>query len=476
MGLALYLLGVAFHSLRPWENIPLVAWAFLFVSALSALVFFPECSRFRVGCVGLLCFMFGVWRFDLTVPSSRDGLLAWTGEVVSIDGRIVSRAHFGTGHRLTVRADRLDTEPIFGPANRLNVSFFGRTPPRIGSRIRVRCLLRPIQELFFVRDGIWVGCQGSAAVDVYAPTHSWDVRAILPEWRAKLTNRIARLFPSDEATLLSGILYGEQQLSREQRDLMRRSGLMHLVAVSGSNVTIVVAVLLPFALAFGLRRRQAFWFVTLGLIVFVGFVGFSASVSRAAVMGWLVLFARHVGRMPKTSWLLLCSAAVLVTVNPWLLGFDAGFALSFLATWGLLAWVPLVAASVPWIPERFGLREAFATTTGATIMTLPYLAWAFGRMSLAGLFTNLLALPLVPFIMLWGAMSAAWGDAPGSVLVHVPTLGFLRLLERIAHFADQVPILDIRLTKMDFLTMLLLYGVLGLIWRQWKRKKELSTD
>ncbi len=318
--------------------------------------------------------------------------------------------------------------------------------------------------------------------DVYRATHfmvkqrpSSGILADLATWHDELTARIGRALPKDEATLATGMLYGDQDLSRDQRELLRRAGLLHLVAVSGSNVTIVVTVLLGAILAFGFHRRHAFWIASFGILGFVAFVGFSASVVRAGIMGWLVLFARHVGRIPTPSRVLLVAASVMTFLTPTLLFFDRGFGLSFLATWGLLAWSPIFESAFAKLPNVLSLRSAAAMTTSATLMTAPYLAWTFGRMSFAGLLTNLLALPLVPWIMLWTAFVAALGDLPGSVLVRLPTFGLVRLLERIAHLSDALPWLDLRTPSMDFAMLFAIYLLIWKIWRSCREKNELST-
>ncbi|MEK7116190.1 MAG: ComEC/Rec2 family competence protein [Patescibacteria group bacterium] len=293
--------------------------------------------------------------------------------------------------------------------------------------------------------------------------------------RRRLTHRIEQTLPRDEATLLTGIMYGDQMLTIEQRDLMRRSGLLHLVAVSGSNVTIIVTLLLGAILSLGFHRRHAFWIVSVGIFAFIAFVGFSASVVRSGIMGWLVVLARHVGRISAPSRLLLIAASAMTFVTPTVLFFDRGFALSFLATWGLIAWSPIFERWFTILPRRLSIRESAATTCSATLLTAPYLAWAFGRMSLAGLLTNLLALPLVPWIMLCGGFVAAWGDLPGSIMVRLPTLGLLRLLERIAHIADVVPWLDLHVQKLDLASLVVIYLCVWRIWRSCREKIELST-
>ncbi|MFH1077957.1 MAG: ComEC/Rec2 family competence protein [Patescibacteria group bacterium] len=303
-----------------------------------------------------------------------------------------------------------------------------------------------------------------------------DDSSILARWRAVVTARIESAMPQAQATLISGILYGDQDLSKEQREAFVTSGLMHIVAVSGSNVTIVVQVISFCLLGIGLRRRHAFIGTSVTLILFVGFVGGAASVMRAAFMGWLLLLAREVGRIASSFRLLLVAATILLLIDPWQLFFSASFALSFLAMWGILAWPPIFEQRLTVLPERFGIRQTMAMTLGATIMTAPYLAWSFGRLTLLGLFSNVLALPLIPFAMGAGTFAAIWGPLPGSVFVSAPAVGLAQSIQAIANLASYAPWLDLRVEGMDLSTCLATYALLVYLWRQWSGKTDLSTQ
>ncbi|MCI0479261.1 ComEC/Rec2 family competence protein, partial [Candidatus Uhrbacteria bacterium] len=302
-----------------------------------------------------------------------------------------------------------------------------------------------------------------------------DETTMLARWRAFVTARIASAMPQEQATLISGILYGDQDLSKEQREAFVTSGLMHIVAVSGSNVTIVVQVLSFCLLGIGLRRRHAFIGTSVALILFVGFVGGAASVMRAAFMGWLLLVGREVGRLVSPFRLLLVAAVILLLVDPWQLLFSASFALSFLAMWGILAWPPVFERGLAFVPTWFGLRQTMAMTLGATIMTAPYLAWSFGRLTLLGLLSNLLALPLTPFAMGAGTLAAAWGPLPGAVLVSAPAAGIAQTIQSIAGLASYLPWLDLRVQGMDLSTCIATYALLVHLWRQYSDKNGLST-
>jgi competence protein ComEC len=249
--------------------------------------------------------------------------------------------------------------------------------------------------------------------------------------------------PGDEGALLAGILYGDRGLSKESADAFRHAGMTHLIAVSGSNISIVVGLFVPVFVALGYRRRSAILLSGGGIFLFTLFAGASASVVRAAIMGWIALLARFVGRKANAMHLLLLAGSIMVAFDPWALAFDAGFALSFLATWGLIAWSSDIADMLPWIPKTFGLRDIVGTTMAATLTTAPYLLWAFQSTSLAGLVTNLFAIPLVGFAMAAGAFALVFG--PWIPWFSLPALGCLKAMLIIAEFSMRFPWLQVSL-------------------------------
>ena len=362
----------------------------------------------------MLAAAFGVWRFDLTLPGTDDDVTSRVGSAVTLAGRVTDvRAYDAV---ITVKT--ADGRAAW-TRSRVSVAGRGRV---VGETVSVSCALAPDQKadarstLFEMRQGIFARCRGAARVTRVKSPSSWDVAALLFRWREIMSRRVRSVLPGDEGALLAGILYGERGLSRAANLSFRNAGMTHLIAVSGSNITLIVSFFVPLFILLGYRRKSAIILSGLGILLFVLFVGAQASVVRAALMGWLALLARVFGRKAEAMRLLAIAAAIIVIFDPWALAFDAGFALSFLATWGLIAWARPIAEHLKWIPETFGLREVVATTVAATLTTTPYMS-ALGT-TLAGLVTNLFAIPLVGFTTLLGAIAlAAFGlsvrRAPG---------------------------------------------------------------
>jgi competence protein ComEC len=249
-----------------------------------------------------------------------------------------------------------------------------------------------------------------AAAVVLALSHSSEIRA-----RAEAA--LERGMPAREAALARGFVLGEDgRIDAETRESFRRSGLSHLLAVSGQNVALLALLAMPLLAALGMPLRTRLVWV-LGLIAaYVPLAGAGPSIQRAAIMGALSVLATLSGRRASRLYALVVAAVVMLVVEPEIAA-DIGWQLSFAAVLGiLLLAAPLRTA----IARRIGadgwrrtLSEGAAMTIAATLATAPLIAFHFEEASTTTLFANLLALPAVAPAMWLGMLGAAAGQVPG---------------------------------------------------------------
>lgn len=185
------------------------------------------------------------------------------------------------------------------------------------------------------------------------------------------------------------------------------TGLTHLLAVSGTNLTLLLGFLLVVGRWLGVRGR---WTYALGLVGVVGFVLLARpepSVLRAAVMGSVALVGMGAGGTRRGARTLGLAVALLVLVDPWL-AWLPGFALSVLATAGIVflapAWRDALAG---WLPRW--LAEALAVPAAAQLACTPVVAGLSGQVSLVAVVTNLLAAPAVGPATVLGLAGALTG-------------------------------------------------------------------
>ena len=254
---------------------------------------------------------------------------------------------------------------------------------------------------------------GTARGDPYSGVVTVGVARALPAsqapwWEAgnsirrRTMERLSERGPS--RALLAGFLIGETaDVPDADLEAMRRSGISHLVAVSGSNVALflMLALLAAGPLASGPRRRAV---VGLGAIVVLAVATrWEPSVVRASVMAGLVLGGRVGG------WALDAASALAVTVVAVVvvsgeLATDVGFALSVLATLGVI-----VGGRIDTVALPRAVAATLGATIGAQLAVAPVLLIVFGSVPLMAPITNLVAAPVVAASTLVGAIGVALG-------------------------------------------------------------------
>jgi competence protein ComEC len=209
---------------------------------------------------------------------------------------------------------------------------------------------------------------------------------------------------------------------------MRVTGLTHLEAVSGENVTIVLGVTIGLARAAGVRRRGRAFLCAATLLAFVVVARPSPSVLRAAVMGGIALVAMISGRRSSALPALSAAIVVLLIVDPFLAR-TVGFVLSVVATAALVTIAPLWTARLERHVPR-PLAIAIAVPAAAQLACTPILLLVFGQLTPYAVLANLLAAPaVVPATILgvltavtamaWptGAELAAWLGAMPTIMI-----------------------------------------------------------
>jgi competence protein ComEC len=235
--------------------------------------------------------------------------------------------------------------------------------------------------------------------------------------RERADAALARGMPAREAQLARGFVLGEdERIDPGTVEDFRRSGLSHLLAVSGQNVALLALLAMPLLAALGLPLRARLVWV-LGLIaVYVPLAGAGPSIQRAGVMGALSVVSTLAGRRASRLYALGFAAVVMLAAEPGVAA-DVGWQLSFAAVLGILLLAgPLreaIAARIGARSWRRPFAEGAALTIAATLATAPLIVFHFEELSTTTLFANLLALPAVAPAMWLGMLSAAAGQVPG---------------------------------------------------------------
>ncbi|HET8565439.1 MAG TPA: ComEC/Rec2 family competence protein [Solirubrobacterales bacterium] len=259
------------------------------------------------------------------------------------------------------------------------------------------------------------------------------------EIRDRASAGLGRGMPAREAELARGFVLGEDEdVDAKTKEDFTRSGLAHLLAVSGENVTLLALLAMPLLGALGIPLRERLLWVLALIAVYVPVAGAGPSIQRAGVMGALGVLATLGGRRASRLYVLALAALVTLAVDPAVAG-DVGWQLSFAAVLGiLLLAAPLRRALVARLGRgswRRALAEGAAVTVAATLATAPLIAYHFETLSTTTLVANVLAMPAVAPAMWLGMCSAGLAQLPGLPLEPLNGLDAL-LLAYVAQVAS----------------------------------------
>lgn len=385
----------------------------LWVFVLALLIFIFKPFKAGILLMAVFCFLFilcGAWRHWAASRALERPELAILKEM-AVDFKVLAIEAPETDFKKSktvILAEDLD----------FKILLYASLYPEIeyGDRLRIQGILEepPVFEGFNYRD--YLKNQGIYFVIYYPQIEiiqknqgSWS-KTVLLDFKNQFKQSLGRTVSFNQAGFFEALLFGdEENISEAWKEKLNATGTRHLAAVSGMNITIISLMVLNFFLALGLWRQQAFWLT----LVFIGFyvlmIGAPACAVRAGIMGALFLISQQVGRISQPGRLLALALTAMLAFDPLLLKNDVGFQLSFLAVMGLIYLGPYLNKVLKKVPDWGELRLNLVATLAAQAMVLPLLLYNFSQVSLISPLANILILPLIPFLTVWGFLISAVG-------------------------------------------------------------------
>lgn len=265
--------------------------------------------------------------------------------------------------------------------------------------------------------------------------------------RKRIISGIVQVLPQNEATLLLGITLGvREEFDPKVYDLMRQTGVLHVVAASGSNVTLLAGVILVVLERF-VKRKLSILFTGMIILWYAVLAGLDPSILRASLMALVAFSAQLLGRQNISFWALFVVASGMVLLDPALIS-SVSFQLSVTATLGIVLIKPLfdtakVFTKVPVV------HDDLTTTLAAQWGSLPIMVWRFGALSPLSMFVNVGVLWMVAPLMILGLMaslaSLVWiGFIYPFAWVAYPLLWlFLECIELVSRLTQQVTLVHV---------------------------------
>ena len=306
---------------------------------------------------------------------------------------------------------------------------------------------------------------GNAKVFVVSHGHGNFIVASLNKMKDFIIDSFHKVLSPGEADLLAGLNLGEKSgVSNDFRNDLITTGTIHIIALSGYNVTIVATFLrrilssLPSMSLRFINISGAF-----GVVFFVLLTGAQSSAVRAGIMALVALYGESSGHRYNAFRALVLSGLVMILYDPKYLVYDISFQLSFLATIGIIFITPIFQRMFVRLPEKFlwifPIRELASATLGAQVGVLPFILYKTGNLSLISLPANIFVLPAIPFAMGFGALAgfmgifSVWLARPFAFVTHL----LLFYITHLIQFFAKIPLASVVLKNFPLWLCLVFY-------------------
>ena len=429
-----------------------------------------------IAAVALIALGGGILRMDMATLSGDPQLSARLDTHVVLTGSVIDEPDVREDKiYVPVAVDRIKEGSASIPVKAtILASVPSHTAVSYGDQVRVMGTLRAPQPFdsgegrqfdypsYLAVSGITYQL-ANAQLDRTGTNNGNAVKAAAIDLKHYYVHGLEQALPEPESGLAGGITVGDKRsVGQELSDTFRKVSLVHIVVLSGYNITVVINAIakvcapLPQLARFGISGFAVLFFILMA--------GGAASAVRSGAMAFIAMYARVSGRVFLASRALAAVSLLMILWNPFTLAFDPSFQLSALATIGLITFTPIFAGYLYRIPETLALREVASSTLGTQLAVLPLLLYQNGQLSLMALPANLLALFPIPMAMLASLISAIAGDFLGPIapIVGFPAYILLSYVIGVARVLASLPFAAVAVPAFSALWMFAAYAVLFL--------------
>jgi len=409
-----FVFGIFLRSFLIIDFYLVILFSFISIILLLFFIFISKNKWGIILSVFLLVFSLGIFRFQLADKNSINFLSLQENKKVELLGLIVDEPEIKENNQKLIVQVKENNEKtkILITAN-FDQDF------KYGDEINFSGNLQKPQNFtsdqgkefdyinYLKKDGIFY-VMNYPKLEIISSDNGSHIKSFLFSIKNKFLEKINLLISDPENLLMNGLILGEKSLFSESlRQSFVNTGTIHIIALSGYNVTIVAEWIMK--LFSFLPYNFGIYIGILAIILFVLMTGGSSTAIRAGIMAVLMLFARATGRNYDVARALILTAVIMIIFNPFILAFDVSFQLSFIATISVIFLAPKIEKYFLWITPKFGLRDIISVTTAAYIFVMPFILYKMGNLSIVSLPANILILPFIPFTMLLGFLSGILG-------------------------------------------------------------------
>ncbi len=496
----LFLIGISFIGgvfLSSIFAIPqIIIWAFLLIGILLIIFSFYKKIFIILGFC-LLIFCLGILRYQISIFNIENNDLIQLNDKqdeITLNGTVVKEPdNRDKVQRLKVKVDNFgglvlitkNRYPEYNYLDKIEITGKLKTPADFGDFNYKNYLLK--DGVYSVMDFPKTELISRFASSSFGQLGFEKVLFV----KQKLRESIRQIYLPPESLVIEGTILGDSSaLTQELKDQLNITGLRHIIAVSGTHIIILSSILMYLFLFLGFWRGQAFYGSIAFIWLYILLTGLPASGIRAGIMATLFLFAQKIGRNAGGERIIVMSCALMLLINPLLLFYDIGFQLSFLAVLGLIYLQKPINEFLKFIvsfiknkinkakkpqKENEKLDSIFnmvSATLSAQIFTIPIMLYNFGNISFIAPITNILVLPIVEYLMIFGFLSSIIGIFSEFLgfIISIPSYFLIIYFLKILEIFSQAWAMKV-FENVHWIWLIILYLII-IIFVAWVKKKE----
>lgn len=291
----------------------------------------------------------------------------------------------------------------------------------------------------------------------------WRILRKLNDTRNKILNIHAQNVESPMLEILGGIIFGDDAVNpdEETKESFINSGIFHILAASGMNVTLIFGIWFFFAKSLRLNYRFSITTGILLILFYTCMTGFGPPIIRATLMLTLILIGKLIDKETSTISLLFLVAFLMLFINPLML-YDIGFQLSFIVTFALIMTAPLLTFNFK-IKAFNYIAGACLIPVIAQLFAAPLQMFYFNTFTIYSVFANIAIIPILSIVSFIGFIS--------SIIALIPTIAtrvcyiadmilnpFLVYIVKVAQFFSELPFSIIYLRKPTIIQIILYFS------------------
>lgn len=329
----------------------------------------------------------GVLQSQPVKIKSNDGLIHMRYELTAVTAKnnTVSGGYYlYTVEKETNEAQVGDEISAFGKVREIN-SY--KNPGRIDNALQARI------------NGIYASVSaGKSAITVKAQPDNMRLLKKIAQIRAHVLQSMEKAMPSTDAAAVFAMLFGGYSgIDPELLASFTTTGIVHILSVSGSHITLLAGTIIAIGRLFGIRQQMNIAILLIVIGIYCVFCGLVPPVLRAAMMGLLSYVGIILGKDNQSRYLLSIVVLFMLIIWPQL-AFNISFQLSFAATAGLLYTATFFQQKLYRLPRFMSI--SLSITLGAQFFCLPFLSWYFHTISLSSLVANIIVVPFIDVIII----------------------------------------------------------------------------